>query len=94
MNEWLFLGVKLINPGLDFASQVGLGHFYHIFYEGCLTNFEIGGDGEEASKLYPEAKYKRMDEYLKAYVWWDYISMKKIIFFTITWKIWRVVITK
>ncbi|KAE8716264.1 Isoflavone reductase-like protein [Hibiscus syriacus] len=36
---------------LDLAGQVGLGHFYYIFYEGCLTNFEIGG--EEASQLYP-----------------------------------------
>jgi len=51
---------------LDFAKQVGLGHFYHIFYEGCLANFEID-DGEEASKLYPEVQYTHMDEYLKLY---------------------------
>nr|P52581.1 RecName: Full=Isoflavone reductase homolog [Lupinus albus]AAB67729.1 isoflavone reductase-like protein [Lupinus albus] len=54
--------------GLDFASQVGVGHFYHIFYEGCLTNFEIGENGEEASELYPEVNYTRMDQYLKVYV--------------------------
>ncbi|WJX56218.1 hypothetical protein P8452_41894 [Trifolium repens] len=53
--------------GLDFAGQVGLGHFYHIFYEGCLANFEVG-DEQEASKLYPEVQYTRMDEYLKQYV--------------------------
>ncbi|XP_062110556.1 isoflavone reductase homolog [Humulus lupulus] len=53
---------------LDYAEQVGVGHFYHIFYEGCLTNFEIGEEGEEASKLYPEVKYTRMDEYLKMYL--------------------------
>ncbi|KAL0393742.1 UNVERIFIED_CONTAM: Isoflavone reductase [Sesamum latifolium] len=53
--------------GADFAKQVGIGHFYHIFYEGCLTNFEIGEDGEEASKLYPEVEYTRMHEYLKRY---------------------------
>ncbi|XP_022756589.1 isoflavone reductase homolog [Durio zibethinus] len=53
--------------GMDFAGQVGVGHFYHIFYEGCLTNFEIGEQGEEASKLYPEVDYIRMDEYLKIY---------------------------
>lgn len=53
---------------LDYASQVGIGHFYHIFYEGCLTNFEIGGWGEEASKLYPEVQYTRMTEYLKRYL--------------------------
>ncbi|XP_057786601.1 isoflavone reductase homolog [Salvia miltiorrhiza] len=54
--------------GADFVGQVGLGHFYHIFYEGCLTNFEIGEDGEEASRLYPQVQYKRMDEYLKRYL--------------------------
>ncbi|GLU05319.1 hypothetical protein SLE2022_224230 [Rubroshorea leprosula] len=52
---------------MDFAGQVGLGHFYHIFYEGCLTNFEIGEGAEEASKLYPEVRYTRMEEYLKIY---------------------------
>uniref|UniRef100_A0A6N2JZ67 NmrA-like domain-containing protein n=1 Tax=Salix viminalis TaxID=40686 RepID=A0A6N2JZ67_SALVM len=40
--------------GMDYVAQAGMGHFYHIFYEGCLTNFEIGEDGEEASNLYPE----------------------------------------
>ncbi|TVU51750.1 hypothetical protein EJB05_03194 [Eragrostis curvula] len=50
---------------MDFASQVGVGHFYHIFYEGCLTNFDIGEDGAEATLLYPEVGYTRMDEYMK-----------------------------
>ncbi|KAL2550962.1 Pinoresinol reductase 1 [Forsythia ovata] len=54
--------------GADFAEQVGLGHFYHIFYEGCLTNFEIGENGEEASELYPELHYTRIEEYLKRYL--------------------------
>ncbi|XP_061347378.1 isoflavone reductase homolog [Gastrolobium bilobum] len=54
--------------GLDYKLQVGIGHFFHIFYEGCLTNFEIGEEGEEASKLYPEVNYTRMDDYLKIYV--------------------------
>lgn len=52
--------------GLDLAGQVAVGHFYHIFFEGCLTNFELE-DGEEASKLYPEVQYTRMDEFLKVY---------------------------
>ena len=43
----------------DFANQVGVGHYYHIFYEGCLTNFEIGEDGAEATLLYPEVQYTR-----------------------------------
>ncbi|CAN4099806.1 unnamed protein product [Withania somnifera] len=54
--------------GMDYAGQVGVGHFYHIFYEGCLTNFEIGKNAEEASALYPEVRYTRMDEYLKRYL--------------------------
>ncbi|XP_044964184.1 isoflavone reductase homolog [Hordeum vulgare subsp. vulgare] len=55
--------------GTDLANQVGIGHYYHIFYEGCLTNFEIGHDGEEeASLLYPEVQYTRMDEYMKRYL--------------------------
>ncbi|KAF5748730.1 isoflavone reductase [Tripterygium wilfordii] len=54
--------------GMDYASQVGVGHFYHIFYDGCLSNFEIGEEGEEASELYPEVKYTRMDEYMKLYL--------------------------
>ncbi|XP_021912682.1 isoflavone reductase homolog isoform X2 [Carica papaya] len=54
--------------GMDFVGQVGVGHFYHIFYEGCLTNFEIGENEEEASNLYPEVKYTRMDDFLKVYL--------------------------
>lgn len=46
-------------------EQVGLGHFYDIFYEGCLTNFEIGENGAEASDLYPEVQHIRIQEYLK-----------------------------
>ncbi|CAD6270034.1 unnamed protein product [Miscanthus lutarioriparius] len=52
----------------DFANQVGVGHYYHIFYEGCLTNFEIGEDGAEATLLYPEVQYTRVDEYMKRYL--------------------------
>ncbi|WVZ88858.1 hypothetical protein U9M48_035325 [Paspalum notatum var. saurae] len=52
----------------DFANQVGIGHYYHIFYEGCLTNFEIGEDGAEATLLYPEVEYTRIDEVMKGYL--------------------------
>jgi len=52
----------------NFANQVVVGHFYHIFYEGCLTNFEIGDDGAEATLLYPEVQYTRMGEYMKKYL--------------------------
>lgn len=57
-----------ITAEMDYAGQVGVGHFHHIFFEGCLTNFEIGEGQEEASKLYPEVKYTRMDDYLKQYL--------------------------
>ncbi|VYS62554.1 unnamed protein product [Arabidopsis thaliana] len=51
----------------EISHQAGLGHFYHIYYEGCLTDHEVGDD-EEATKLYPDVKYKRMDEYLNIFV--------------------------
>ncbi|PWZ31052.1 Isoflavone reductase [Zea mays] len=54
--------------GTDLANQAGVGHYYHIFYEGCLTNFEIGDDGADATLLYPEVQYTRMDEYMKRYL--------------------------
>ncbi|KAL4570442.1 hypothetical protein LXL04_026094 [Taraxacum kok-saghyz] len=53
---------------LDHAHKAGFARIYQIFYDGCLMNFEIGERGEEASKLYPEVKYTRMDEYLQRYL--------------------------
>lgn len=53
---------------MEYAAQAGMGHFYHIFYDGCLTNFEIGGQGEEASQLYPDVHYTRVDSYLKRFL--------------------------
>lgn len=58
----------LCDVGMDYASQVGVGHFYHIFYEGCLTNFRTGKDEEEISELYPEVQCITMDTYLKRYL--------------------------
>ncbi|CAN6338114.1 unnamed protein product [Urochloa humidicola] len=53
--------------GTDLANQVGVTHYYHIFYAGCLTNFEIE-DGAEATLLYPEVQYTRMGDYMKRYL--------------------------
>ncbi|XP_006854136.2 isoflavone reductase homolog [Amborella trichopoda] len=53
---------------VDIVQQIGLGHYYQVFYEGCLTNFEIGGQGVEASQLYPEVNYTRVRDYLKQYL--------------------------
>ncbi|KAB2070529.1 hypothetical protein ES319_A08G161500v1 [Gossypium barbadense] len=52
----------------DYAEQVGLTHYYHVCYEGCLANFEIGDGAEEASKLYPEVKYTTVEEYMTRYL--------------------------
>ncbi|XP_010540735.1 PREDICTED: pinoresinol reductase 1-like [Tarenaya hassleriana] len=52
---------------MEKAEQAGIGHFYHIYYEGCLTDYEVGED-EEASKLYPQVKYTRMDHYLRIFL--------------------------
>lgn len=53
---------------MDYAEQVGLGHYYHVCYEGCLTNFELGDNEEEATQLYPEVDYVRAKDYLKRYL--------------------------
>lgn len=52
----------------NYAEQVGLVHYYHVCYEGCLANFEIGNNGVEASELYPEIKYTTVEDYMKSYV--------------------------
>ncbi|KAK9077832.1 hypothetical protein SSX86_006170 [Deinandra increscens subsp. villosa] len=51
-----------------YAEQVGLTHYYHVFYDGCLANFEINNEEEEASVLYPDIKYIKMEDYLKQYI--------------------------
>ena len=56
------------NEEQDYAEQVGLTHYYHVCFEGCLTKFEVGDEGEEASKLYPEVKYTTVEEYMKRYL--------------------------
>ncbi|XP_062073399.1 bifunctional pinoresinol-lariciresinol reductase 2-like [Humulus lupulus] len=53
---------------LNYAEQVGLGHYYHVCFEGCLANFEIGSEGLETTELYPEVKYTSVEEYMKRYV--------------------------
>ncbi|CAF1930765.1 BnaC05g29010D [Brassica napus] len=52
---------------MEIPHQAGIGHFYHIFYEGCLTDHKVGED-EEASSLYPDVKYRRMDDYLRMFL--------------------------
>ncbi|CAI0419387.1 unnamed protein product [Linum tenue] len=51
----------------NYAEQVGLTHYYHVCYEGCLASFEVDDD-QEATKLYPEVRYTTVEEYLKRYV--------------------------
>ncbi|RLN00991.1 hypothetical protein C2845_PM06G25970 [Panicum miliaceum] len=53
---------------MDFGGQIVMGHFYHFFYEGCLSNFDIGEDGAEATLLWPDVAYTRMDDYMKRYL--------------------------
>eukprot|EP01018_Ginkgo_biloba_P005981 Gb_41596 [translate_table: standard] len=50
--------------GQGLAEQMGMTHFYHIFYEGCLYNFEIGDDAREATQLYPDVEYTTVQSYL------------------------------
>ncbi|KAF6151871.1 hypothetical protein GIB67_010445 [Kingdonia uniflora] len=52
----------------SYAEQVGLTHYYHVCYEGCLTNFVIDDEREEASMFYPDVKYTTAADYLKRYL--------------------------
>ncbi|KVH91658.1 NAD(P)-binding domain-containing protein [Cynara cardunculus var. scolymus] len=53
----------------EYAEQVGWTHYYDIFYKGCLANLEINGvDVEEASLLYPDIKYSKVEDYLRHYL--------------------------
>ncbi|KAM0029818.1 putative oxidoreductase [Helianthus debilis subsp. tardiflorus] len=54
--------------GKEYVEQAAMSHFYHFFYEGCLANFEIGDDAEEACRLYPDIKYTKVEDYLKQYL--------------------------
>ncbi|KAI3505432.1 hypothetical protein L1887_27561 [Cichorium endivia] len=65
LSEQDFLNIM---KGQGYAEQVGLTHYYHVFYEGCLANFEIGDDAEEACALYPDIKYTKVKDYLKQYL--------------------------
>ena len=58
----------MLQTGQSYAEQVGMTHYYHVCFEGCLTNFEIGADGVEACELYPEVKYTTVHEYMKRYL--------------------------
>lgn len=57
-----------VETGQEYAEQVGLIHYYHVCFEGCLTNFEIGDQGLEASQLYPQINYTTVEHYMKRYV--------------------------
>ncbi|KAK1438345.1 hypothetical protein QVD17_04153 [Tagetes erecta] len=54
--------------GMDYGVQAAHARMYHIFYDGCTMNFDIGDAGGEASELYPEVPYTRIDEYLQRYL--------------------------
>ncbi|PWA53408.1 hypothetical protein CTI12_AA444350 [Artemisia annua] len=49
----------------DDGIRAVLAIMYHIFYEGLHDALRYWRRGEEASKLYPEVQYTRMDEYLE-----------------------------
>ncbi|WCJ29122.1 Bifunctional pinoresinol-lariciresinol reductase [Euphorbia peplus] len=54
--------------GEKYEEQVGLTHYYHVCYEGCLTNFKIGDQGEEATQLYPQVNYTTVSHYLTRFL--------------------------
>lgn len=62
------MSVYLLNEEQNYAEQVRLTHYYHVCYEGCLANFEIGEVGVEASELYLDIKYVTVEEYMRRYL--------------------------
>ncbi|KAE9596893.1 hypothetical protein Lal_00007986 [Lupinus albus] len=54
--------------GQSYEEKVGMSHYYHVCFEGCLTNFEIGEEDVEACHLYPEIKYTNVHDYMKRYL--------------------------
>ncbi|KAF3782592.1 hypothetical protein EJ110_NYTH33830 [Nymphaea thermarum] len=60
--------LRTVTSPADETVQATIDLYYHIFHEGRLTNFEIGEDEEEASNLYPEVVYTRVEDYLKRYL--------------------------
>lgn len=54
--------------GQSLAEEIGMAHFYHIFYEGCLYNFEIGDNGREATEIYPDVQYTTVESYLNRFL--------------------------
>lgn len=60
--------VLFLNAEHNYVWQIGLTHYYHVLYDGCLANFEIGEDGVEACQLYPEVNYTTAADYLRRYL--------------------------
>nr|QQM18964.1 pinoresinol lariciresinol reductase 1 [Kadsura heteroclita] len=61
--EWLGNMDKMAAP-----MQIGVAHFYQIFYRGDL-DFEVESpDGVDSQDLWPDYKYVTAEEYLKRYV--------------------------
>lgn len=67
-NNLFLLNFHLDMEGRSYEEQVGMVHYYHVYYEGCLTNFEIGEGGVEASQLYPDVNYTTVEKYMKRYL--------------------------
>nr|XP_043629634.1 bifunctional pinoresinol-lariciresinol reductase-like [Erigeron canadensis] len=65
LSEQDFLNIM---KGQAYVEQVGLTHYYHVYYQGCLASFDIGEDEEEASTLYPDIKYTKVEDYLTQYL--------------------------
>uniref|UniRef100_A0A0D6QYB6 NmrA-like domain-containing protein n=1 Tax=Araucaria cunninghamii TaxID=56994 RepID=A0A0D6QYB6_ARACU len=57
------------NQSMSFETKVAMAIFYHIFYKGELTNFDIDGITQlEATELYPEVDYTSVERYLTRFV--------------------------
>ncbi|KAH9305674.1 hypothetical protein KI387_010078 [Taxus chinensis] len=54
--------------GKSHVEKYAISHYYHMFIRGDMYNFEIGANGREATQLYPEVHYTRVDSYMQRYL--------------------------
>ncbi|KAH9306867.1 hypothetical protein KI387_011271, partial [Taxus chinensis] len=65
ISERVWLASMQQGESMSFEMKVGMAIFYHIFYKGELTNFDIDGRKQlEATELYPQVEYTSVKSYL------------------------------
>ncbi|GLJ29665.1 hypothetical protein SUGI_0584970 [Cryptomeria japonica] len=65
--DWLITMQQ--DKSMTFETRVAMAIFYHIFFKGELTNFDVDGKEQlEATQLYPQVEYTSVERYLSRFV--------------------------